>query len=395
MSTLRPGITLQHTREKAADDTLVRSDITGVIGVIPKARWPPGARTGDFIEVPLTNTQDLVESPMRDLFDPVSLQAVDKFFRNGGAKCHLFGLCIKSPKQLISRDPFRALFFSLMDRLRGQEDLGLLIMPVLAYLPTRVEPDGTVVVAAEATLELLLDHCREMNNRFVIIDAPKDLHEHELLSWVKDFRKRYAEQACYGAVYYPWLMNGDNTFPPSGAVAGVYARVEREAAPFGVRNPPANEVVRAVTHPSVPLRWTETENFLGAHINLLITSPARGVLVWGARTLSSKPQWRHINSRRIVSLLAEQLRRDNEWVIFENQRPQLWDIVRRTVSGRLAQAWSAGLLTGDRAGSDYLVQCDKELNTPEVVDAGQVHVRVQVRPITTTEYVVVDLRLGD
>ncbi|MFT4628729.1 MAG: phage tail sheath protein FI, partial [Myxococcota bacterium] len=272
---------------------------------------------------------------------------------------------------------------------------GLLIMPVLAYLPSRVEPDGTVVVAAEHTYGLLLDHCREMNNRFLVLDAPKDLHEHELLSWVAGFRKRNAEKASYAAIYYPWLMQGDSTFPPSGAVAGVFARVEREAAPFGVRNPPANEVLKGVTHPAVPLRWTETEEFLGAHINLLISSPARGVLVWGARTLSTAPQWRHINSRRIVSMLAEQLRRDNEWVIFENQRPQLWDIVRRTVSGRLSQFWGAGLLTGDKAGSDYLVQCDKETNPPEIVDAGQVHVRVQVRPISTTEFVVVDLRLGD
>ena len=395
MTTLRPGITVQHTRETRREDNLVRSDITGIIGVIRKDRWPPGARTGDYVEVPLTNVQDLVESPMKDLFDPVSLQAVDKFFKNGGTKCHLFGLCIESPKQLISADPFRTLFFSLLDRLRGQEDIGILIMPVLSYLPTRVDTDGSVIVAAEHTLELLLDHCREMNNRFFILDAPKDLHERDLLGWVAGFRERHAERASYAAIYYPWLMNGDTLFPPSGAVAGVFARVEQEAAPFGVRNPPANEVLRGVTHPSVPLRWTETDTFVDAHVNLLITSPARGVVVWGARTLSAKPQWRHINSRRIVSMLAEQLRRDNEWVIFENQRPQLWDIVRRTVSGRLGQLWNAGLLTGDKAGSDYLVQCDKETNPPEIVDAGQVHVRVQVRPISTTEYVVVDLRLGD
>jgi hypothetical protein len=344
--------------------------------------------------VPLTNTQDLVESPMKDLFDPVSLQAVDKFFLNGGERCHLFGLCIDTPKKLIAADPFRALFFSLMDRLRGEEDLGILIMPILAYLPTRVETDGTVTVAAENTLALLLEHCREMNNRFLVIDAPKNLHEQHLLSWVRGFRQRHADKASYGAIYYPWLMNGDTMLPPSGAVAGVFARVERAAAPFGVRNPPANEIVLGVTHPSVPLRWTETDSFINSHINVLITSPARGVLVWGARTLSEQTQWRHINSRRIVSLLAEQLRRDNEWVIFENQRPQLWDIVRRTVSGRLEQLWSAGLLTGDKAGSDYIVQCDKETNPPEIVDAGQVHVSVHVRPITTTEYVVVDLRLG-
>ena len=56
--------------------------------------------------------------------------------------------------------------------------------------------------------------------------------------------------------------------------------------------------------------------------------------------------------------------------------------------------WEGGLLAGDQAGSEYLVQCDEELNPPEVRDAGQVNVKVVVRPISTAEYIVVELRLS-
>jgi hypothetical protein len=131
-----------------------------------------------------------------------------------------------------------------------------------------------------------------------------------------------------------------------------------------------------------------------ANINLILTQPTRGVVVWGARTLSKEPQWLYINSRRIVSLVCEQLRRDSQWVVFENQRPELWEIIKRQLRARMDQLWSAGLLTGDQSGLGYLIKCDEETNPPEIRDAGQVHVQVYVRPISTAEFIVLELRLG-
>ena len=142
------------------------------------------------------------------------------------------------------------------------------------------------------------------------------------------------------------------------------------------------------------MRWSESDDLINAHINPLLTQPARGVIIWGARTLSREPQWVHINARRIVSLVSEQLRRDSEWVVFENQRPELWEIVARSVRSRLDQIWSAGLLTGDQAGLDYDVQCDAETNPLKVRDAGEIHVRVMLRPISTAEFIIVELQLG-
>ena len=95
-----------------------------------------------------------------------------------------------------------------------------------------------------------------------------------------------------------------------------------------------------------------------------------------------------------MCLIAEQLRRDSEWVVFENQRPELWEIVRRTAKNRLDDMWAAGLLTGEQAGLEYLVECNGEINPVEVRDAGQINVRVVLRPISTAEFIVLDLRLG-
>ena len=391
---MRPGITIQHARARSPDHELVRSDITGFIGIIPKAKWPRGCSKGDFVELPLTSWAELADSPVRKYVDPVTVRAVRSFFINGGELCRLIGLAVEDERDLMTDNPFEVTFHALLDRLRAEEDLGLLAMPVLAYMPITFDRLGRPTVACQPTIELLLDHCREMNNRFLILDTPQDLHDEALLAWVSQLQERMGKKACYGAVYYPWLMDGDDTFPPSGSIAGVYARTEREHEPFGVKWPPANQVLRGVTHPSVPIRWRESDNLIAAHINPILTQPTRGVVVWGARTLSRDPRWMHVNSRRIVSMIAEQVRRDSEWIVFENQRPELWRIVERTVSNRLDMVWSAGLLTGDRARLDYEVQCDKELNPLEVRNAGQINVRIMLRPISTAEFIVVELRLG-
>lgn len=391
---MRPGITIQHSRDVARSAEVVRSDVTGFIGVVPQARWPQGVRRGDFLELKIDALPDLTRAPAARLVDPVTLRALHQFFDNGGRSARLFGLCIDSEDDLLASDPFATVFHGLIDRLREEEDVGILVAPVLAYLPVGFDRRGNAEVRWQPTLELLLEHCYEMNNRFLILDTPRDLHDEALFSWLRRFREQNRTIASYGAMYYPWLMSGDAMFPPSGCVAGVYAQVEGEDEAFGVRHPPANRVLRGVTHPVVDVSWRDSDRYIAEHLNPILTQPARGVVIWGARTLSLDEKWMHVNSRRIVSLIAEQLRRDSEWVVFESQRPEIWEIIRRTVKNRLDDMWAAGLLTGDQAGSEYMVQCDGELNPPEVRDAGQVNVRVTVRPISTAEFIVVDLRLG-
>lgn len=390
---MRAGITIQHARERSQESDLVRSDITAFLAIIPGSRWPRGAVRGDYVEFTLQSWAEFANNPTAGMFDPVSVRAVKSFFKNGGRTAKLIGICITSQDDLLTSDPSSLVWDPVLDRLRGEEDIGLIAMPLLAYLPVRFGRDQ-VEVKAEPIMALLLEHCHQMNNRFAILDTPRDLHEDQLAKWVGAFRHRYSTFASFGAIYYPWLMNGDEMFPPSGSVAGIFARVENKNNPFGVRWPPANEVIEGVTHPAVEVKWKESGALNEAGINPILVQPTRGVVVWGSRTLSREPAFLHINSRRIMNYLTEQIRRDSEWVVFENQRPELWRVVERTIRSRLDTLWAGGMLTGQKMGTEYLVQCDEELNPPEIRDAGQIHVKVLVRPVTTAEYIVVELRLG-
>ena len=94
-------------------------------------------------------------------------------------------------------------------------------------------------------------------------------------------------------------------------------------------------------------------------------------------------------------MITEQLRRDNQWVVFEQNNPKIWKSLERDVRVRLDQFWSGGLLSGARAGSDYEVICNQESNTKQDRADGVLNVWVDLKPVGTTEHVRIELRLTD
>ena len=391
---MRPGIIVQHGRLPARSRELVQCDITALIGFIPEGRWPEGAESGTFLEVILRREADLWAYPDWELFDPVSRQAVRQFFLNGGQMMHLFGVCLRGFAELSSPAGCEAVLALLLDRLRNEEDIALLISPAAAAMRCDINARGEVQAQVEPLYEVLLAHCQEMHNRFLILDPPFELHEEMLVRWVERFRARNERTRSFGALYYPWLCERDQQFPPSASMAGVFARTEKEHGDFGVAWPPANTPIQGVTHPAVELDWTEAGALAERSINPLILQAGRGVVVFGARTLGRERSYQFVNSRRVVSMITEQLRRDSEWAVFETNNPHLWDVLDRDIRYRLEQFWREGLLSGDKPGEEYAVLCDHSNNPRESLDAGQVNVAVQLRPIGTTEQVVIDLRLG-
>jgi hypothetical protein len=393
---MRPGIVVQHARLPDRSSDLVRSDIAAVIGFIERRRWPRDATAGDMVELVLRREADLWNHPDRNLFDPAARRAIRSFFQNGGDTAHLFGVCIQSEDDLKTPAACLGVLAPLFDRLRAEDEIALLVVPAAAYMSVNWNPRKNEIRAdAEVLYDQLLAHCREMTNRFLIMDAPRGLHGQPLRQWLEGFRRRHVESRSYGAIYYPWLLDGDEIFPPSGAVAGTFARTELEHAPYGVGWPPANTPVKGVTHTEAELTWEEAGELAELALNPLVVQPGRGVIAFGARTLSDDNVFRHVNARRVVNMVTEQLRRDSEWAVFETNNPHLWDVLERDVLFRLGEFAGAGMLSGSVAGDDYYAQCDAETNVPALRDAGQVNVRIGMRPVGTVEHILVDLRIGD
>lgn len=389
---MRPGIIIQHGALPTRPRDVVRCDVTAFIGFVPVERWPEGATGGDFVAVELRRAEDLAGHPYADLIDATTQRAARSFFENGGEVCHLFGVCVQTADRIAADEdgPMRP----LLHHLECDDEIALLACPSLAWAAVHVERDGFVWTDADRLIDLLLAHCRQMNNRFLVIDTPAGLHGELLRRWVGAVRGRGGDDRAFGALYYPWLCRGDELMPPSGAVTGIYARTELENGTFGVAWPPANQRLAGITHTNVPLDWGEAGDLTEMGLNPILVQPGRGVVVWGARTLSTEARWTHINSRRAVGLISEQIRRDNEWAVFEVNDPSLWKVIERDVLVRLDQFWEAGLLAGPRSRAEYSVQCSDVTNPVLARDRGELNVSILLRPVGTIERIHIDLRLG-
>ena len=126
-------------------------------------------------------------------------------------------------------------------------------------------------------------------------------------------------------------------------------------------------------------------------INAIRAFPGRGVRVWGARTLSSDPAWRYINVRRLFNYLEESILVGTQWVVFEPNDDALWARIRRTIGAFLVNEWRKGALFGLSPEEAFFVQCDRETNPAEAIDAGQVTCRIGVAPVKPAEFVIFQL----
>src|SRR3954449_5623102 len=163
----------------------------------------------------------------------------------------------------------------------------------------------------------VIAHCENMGDRMAILDSPPDLLPQEILEWRMNTAGYDSKMA---ALYYPWievqdpLTNRPLTIPPSGHIAGLWCRVDDKR---GVHKAPANEVVMGANGLAFQITTPEQGGLNKVGINCVRAFPGRGIRVWGARTLSSDPEWRYINVRRLFNYISESIMEGTQWSVFE------------------------------------------------------------------------------
>jgi hypothetical protein len=179
---------------------------------------------------------------------------------------------------------------------------------------------------------------------------------------------------------------GKTFVPPSGHIAGVYARVDAQR---GVHKAPANETVIGATSVKyfVSKRKQELLNPQGVNC---IRNINGNINVYGGRTVGGdrNGEWKYINVRRVMLFLKESIDEGTQWVVFEPNDEALWAKIRLNVSQFLTRVWRSGALFGLTASQAFYVKCDAELNPPEVRDAGQVICEVGVAIVRPAEFVI-------
>lgn len=238
-----------------------------------------------------------------------------------------------------------------------------------------------------AVQQAMITHCENMQDRIAILDAPRDMTPQAVGRWRRD-ETNY--NSMFAALYYPWLtVRGPDgrpmDIPPSGHIAGVYARTDSTR---GVHKAPANEVIRDVLRVATPISKGEQDTLNPYGVNCIRPFTGRGVLVWGARTLSDNAAWRYVNVRRLFNYVEGSIERGLQWVVFEPNDPDLWARVRRDVSAFLTGVWRDGMLFGRSPAEAFYVKCDEELNPRDVRERGQLIVEVGLAPVRPAEFVI-------
>ncbi|MFG2602856.1 phage tail sheath family protein [Streptomyces sp. NPDC048514] len=248
---------------------------------------------------------------------------------------------------------------------------------------------GDIDAEGVRTVQLaVISHCEQMGDRVAVLDTPPGLTAQQVRNWRND---EAGYDSRYATVYYPWVRVFDpaagrnTTIPPSGHIAGVWARSDAER---GVHKAPANEVIRGAVDLEVRLSKGEQDLLNPIGVNCVRAFPGRGIRVWGARTLSSDPAWRYLNVRRLFNYLEESILLGTQWVVFEPNDDRLWSSIRRNVTAFLSEEWRRGALFGRTADEAFYVKCDRDNNPQASIDQGRVVCEIGVSPVKPAEFVV-------
>ncbi|WP_326724799.1 phage tail sheath subtilisin-like domain-containing protein [Streptomyces sp. NBC_00243] len=290
------------------------------------------------------------------------------------------------PRDLIGSETDKTGIQALLD----VADVNLLALPELAAYES-TDDMVTVVSAAQRLCE--------QQRIFLLVDAPG--------SWGSVDAARAglsafdAVRGNHAGLYFPHLQLTDpltgrlRSFPPSGAVAGVFARTDSER---GVWKAPAGTEARLAGVHSLTVQLTDRENGLlnPLGVNCLRTFPMVGPLVWGARTLEGSDaldgDWKYVPVRRLALHVEESLQRGLQWVVFEPNDENLWQQIRLSASSYLHTLFRQGAFKGSTPREAYFVKCDKDTTTDEDIANGVVNVLVGIAPVRPAEFVIVKIQ---
>ncbi|MEE4218643.1 MAG: phage tail sheath C-terminal domain-containing protein [Xanthomonadales bacterium] len=317
--------------------------------------------------------------------------AVNGFFNNGGTRCFVARVNPTS---------------------QGGANMGEIKRALVAFESI----DAVAIVAAPgiadpAVWQEIVAHCETCEDRFAIFDCPEVVGTEEELD-IKQLSydspdNVLPQRSKNAAFYFPYIEVVDPAkqmqdedpgrgvslkyagrifVPPSGHIAGIYARSDEKR---GVHKAPANEAVRGALNVKYYIGKPKQEMLNPQGVNV-IRNINGNITVWGARTIGGdrNGEWKYVNVRRFFLFLAESIDEGTQWVVFEPNDRALWGKIKRNVGAFLTNIWRSGALFGATPEEAFYVKCDDETNPPEVRDLGQVVTEIGVAIVRPAEFVI-------
>jgi uncharacterized protein len=211
----------------------------------------------------------------------------------------------------------------------------------------------------------------------------------------KAYGKGFQGQKVYGALYFPWIRVNDplgtqRWVPPTGHVAGVFARTERER---GVWKAPAGNAARVNGALDVDQNITDadhTDLVKNGSVNAIRFISGQGIVVDSSRTLSTSPLWLYVNVRLLFNFVKSSLKSGLRWVVQEPNDDRLWNKVKfNSVRPFLLGLWRRGAFGPGSPDDVFTIKIDEENNPPENIQQGIFTVEVYFYPSRPAETVII------
>lgn len=395
-----------------------------------------GADLEKGITVNITDTYDTAGNLSRaiEVPDPstkskfLMYYSLQMYFANGGGPCYI--VSVGDYTATISKTDLGA--NGGLAQLAKEDEPTLIVFPDATNVST--------VANFYGLYEDALTQCQKLQDRFTILDT-----YNEASGFSDTLRSNISlgtDYLKYGAVYYPWLKttlpyayddaevsvshtevgppsgttnyDGDKldaltantelynqikielgklavTLPPSGAVAGIYARIDSNR---GVWKAPANVGVMETIGPDKKVTSEEQQNLnvhpTGKSINVIRTFFGRGTLVWGARTLAGNDnEWRYVPVRRFFNFAEESIKKGTQWAVFEPNDSNTWVRVKAMIENFLTKQWRAGALAGAKPEDAFFVKVGLgETMTSLDILEGRMNIEIGMAVVRPAEFII-------
>ena len=189
-----------------------------------------------------------------------------------------------------------------------------------------------------------------------------------------------------------YIASDSFLLPPSGAVAGVYARVDNNR---GVWKAPANETLNNVIEVAVKVETSQNDELnvdanYGKSINVIRLFTGKGSLVWGARTLAGNDnEWRYVSVRRLFNMVEESVKKATEQFVFEPNDANTWVKVQTMIENFLNTLWRQGALQGVKPEHAFYVAVGlgKTMTALDILE-GRMIIEIGMAAVRPAEFII-------
>lgn len=393
----------------------------------------PFAETSIELMIDTTHRNNIrVQGHIRKPSNYLMAHALELFFANGGGPCYIVSVGTYNTKGIIS--------LSLLSR--GLKKAGDLDDATLLLFP-----DSTRLSSFTDYYSLhreALQQAATLKNRFVIMDVWTNNNPgFDAIHAFRNFDFGANTPLSYGAAYYPFLktnlfyyeedgsgvrivcvnnskLNGtlkalrekhhaayeaarkaiaslEMILPASGAVAGVFALVDRTR---GVWKAPANYSLAGVIAPAIPIDNSLQDKLYvdvqgGKSINVIRHFHGKGTLIWGARTLAGNDnEWRYISVRRFFIMVEQSVYKSIQQFVFEPNDANSWARVKGMIENYLILQWRNGALQGTKPDEAFFVRVGLgQTMTANYILEGRMIVLIGMAVVRPAEFIILNIVL--